>query len=501
MAKISYSDHVKKSDISVILAEIVFKFLNKKYQTVPLSKVVDTSSGGTPSRTNPQYYGGEIPWLKSGELNDSVITDAEEFITEEGLKNSSAKVFPKGTLLVAMYGATAGKTGILEIDASTNQAVCSITPKDTNINTDFLFWFFRAHRFHFIDISRGGAQPNISQGVISKTLFPVVPKETQEEFATFLTNAEKTKFIDYSAIPSELHHDIKSAFNYLHCLRSLESENTNQKTYLTQLRQAILQEAIEGKLTADWRVKNPVQKGNPDHDAQALLETIKAEKQKLMADGKIKKEKPLAPINPDDVPFALPDGWVWVRLLDLCLFVTDGDHQAPPKSKDGVPFLVISNVSKGFVNFENTRFVSHDYFDSLQEEKKPKHGDLLYTVTGSYGIAMLLNETKEFCVQRHIGIIKPSNLIIGKYLHKSLLSTICKRQADKVAWGVAQKTVPLSGLRNFYIPLPPLAEQNAIVERVDRLLESVNALELQVTERKSYAQQLMQAVLKEAFAG
>lgn len=100
-------------------------------------------------------------------------------------------------------------------------------------------------------------------------------------------------------------------------LIELGSEISNQKTYLTQLRQAILQEAIEGKLTADWRVKNPVQKGNPDHDAQALLETIKAEKQKLRADGKIKKEKPLASINPDDVPFALPDGWVWVRLNEL----------------------------------------------------------------------------------------------------------------------------------------------------------------------------------------
>ena len=221
----------------------------------------------------------------------------------------------------------------------------------------------------------------------------------------------------------------------------------------------------------------------------------------MIAEGKIKKEKLLAPINPDDVPFALPDGWIWVKLLDLCLFVTDGDHQPPPKSKDGVPFLVISNVSKGFVDFENTRFVSHDYFNSLQEEKKPKHGDLLYTVTGSYGIVMLLNETKDFCVQRHIGIIKPSNLIIGKYLHKSLLSILCKRQADKVAWGVAQKTVPLSGLRNFYFPLPPLAEQYAIVERVDSLLASVDALEQQVKERKTYAEQLMQAVLKEAFAG
>ena len=96
-----------------------------------------------------------------------------------------------------------------------------------------------------------------------------------------------------------------------------KSEISNQQTYLTKLRQAILQEAIEGKLTAGWRVKNPVEKGNPNTDAAALLETIKTEKQKLIAEGKIKKEKPLTPINPDDVPFCLPDGWVWVRLGEV----------------------------------------------------------------------------------------------------------------------------------------------------------------------------------------
>jgi type I restriction enzyme S subunit len=282
---------------------------------------------------------------------------------------------------------------------------------------------------------------------------------------------------------------------------SFLNEFISQQTYLTKLRETILQEAIEGKLTADWRVNNPVQKGDPNTDAAALLEKIKAEKLKLIADGKIKKDKPLAPIKADDVPFDLPAGWIWVRLLDICLSVTDGDHQPPPKSKEGFPFLVISNVSKGIVDFYETRFVSAEYFNSLQEEKKPKDGDLLYTVTGSYGIVMLLHDTKEFCVQRHIGIIKPSSLIGGKYLHKSLLSASCKRQADKVAWGVAQKTVPLTGLRGFLIPLPPLAEQQAIVERVDRLLNHVNALEQQVKERKGYAEQLMQAVLKEAFAG
>ena len=324
MGKISYSDHVKKSDISVVIAEIIFQSLKKTHKLLPLSKVVDTSSGGTPSRTNQSYYGGEIPWLKSGEMNDSLISQAEEFITEEGLSNSSAKIFPKGTLLVAMYGATAGKTGILDIDASTNQAVCAVTPKDKSTNRDFLFWFFRANRFYFIDISRGGAQPNISQSVIGNTDFPIVEDKLQKNIALFLSNLEETKEAGYSLIPPDLCQPVKLAFDYLSCLQKLEYENKNQTNIVSKLKQAILQEAIAGQLTAEWRTQNPMQKGNPDTDAAALLAKIKSEKQRLIADGKLKKEKPLAEIAIDEIPFSIPDNWVWTNFGEVILDIEAG---------------------------------------------------------------------------------------------------------------------------------------------------------------------------------
>lgn len=500
MAKISYSDHVKKNDISVILSEIVFQYLKKQYKTIELSKVVNTSSGGTPSRTNPQYYGGKIPWLKSGELNDSIITSAEEFITEEGLNNSSAKIFPKGTLLVAMYGATAGKTGILDIDAASNQAVCSITPKDSNINTDFLFWFFRAHRFYFIDISRGGAQPNISQNVINKTLFPIVPKDIQEKIAIFLSNAEKTKFIDYSLIPNELHHDIKSAFNYLFCLERLVIENKDQQTYLTKLRQAILQEAIEGKLTENWRIKNPVCLGDPNTDATALLETIKAEKQKLIAEGKIKKEKPLAPINPNDMPFALPDGWVWCKLGEISNLITDGTHHTPQYIENGIPFLSVKNVAHGIIDFSNTRFISREEHCSLIKRCNPEFGDLLLTKVGTTGIAKVIDIKTEFSIFVSVALIKINqNLLFNYYLELLINSPFVKAQSKAGTKGMGNQNLVINTIKDFVIPLPPLAEQQAIVERVDSLLNHINALEQQTTERKHHAEQLMQTVLKEAF--
>ncbi len=140
-----------------------------------LGDVFITSTGGTPSRRNSNYWKGNIPWLKSGELNDSFnINSSEEFITEEGLKNSSAKMFNKGSLVLALYGATAGKLGILGFDTTTNQAVCNFR-ENFNISIKYLFYYLKSIREKIISECFGGAQPNISQGYVKKILFPLPP--------------------------------------------------------------------------------------------------------------------------------------------------------------------------------------------------------------------------------------------------------------------------------------------------------------------------------------
>jgi type I restriction enzyme S subunit len=131
-----------------------------------------TTSGGTPSRGNPSFFSGDIPWIKSGELNDGFITTSEEHISLAAVESSNAKVFPKGTLLIAMYGATVGKLGILDIEAATNQAVCAIFP-NKQLNRNYLFAFLKYFRKDLIGASFGGAQPNISQTVIRSIEVPI----------------------------------------------------------------------------------------------------------------------------------------------------------------------------------------------------------------------------------------------------------------------------------------------------------------------------------------
>ena len=144
-----------------------------------IGAVAETTSGGTPSRNHLEYYGGTIPWVKSGELKDSVITTVEEFITEEGVKNSSAKIFQQSTALVAMYGATVGRTGILGLDATTNQAICAIFPLKNAFTSKFITYWLQFQRQTLIDQSMGGAQPNINQDIVRAFPLPLAPPPEQ----------------------------------------------------------------------------------------------------------------------------------------------------------------------------------------------------------------------------------------------------------------------------------------------------------------------------------
>ena len=143
-----------------------------------LGEIGTWQAGGTPSRVHKKYYGGTIPWLKTGDLNDGLITTIPEYITEEGLNNSSAKLNPAGSVLIAMYGATIGKIGILSIPATTNQACCACVDYN-GIIQKYLFYFLLSHKEEFIALGGGGAQPNISKEIITKTPIPIPPMEEQ----------------------------------------------------------------------------------------------------------------------------------------------------------------------------------------------------------------------------------------------------------------------------------------------------------------------------------
>ncbi|GHN02285.1 hypothetical protein WSM22_37740 [Cytophagales bacterium WSM2-2] len=224
-----------------------------------LGDIVETTSGGTPSRNNPSYYSGKIPWVKSGELKFNTIINTEEKVTKEAIENSSAKLFPKGTLLVALYGANVGKLAFLGIEAATNQAIAGIF-EDPFYELNFLYYYLLFRRTDLLNQSTGGAQPNISQTILNSLPIPLCTIEEQKEIVQqidklFSLNAEMEKTIEENLLKSN------------------------------SLKQGLLQKAFEGKL---------VEQDPADEPASVLLERIKMERDEYLKKEKERKktEKP-----------------------------------------------------------------------------------------------------------------------------------------------------------------------------------------------------------------
>ncbi|KER79989.1 type I restriction-modification system subunit S [Xanthomonas arboricola pv. celebensis] len=255
------------------------------------------------------------------------------------------------------------------------------------------------------------------------------------------------------------------------------------------LKQTLLQLAVMGKL---------VQQKSSDEPASELLVRLADDRNKYAAIHKIALTKP-EPISGSDQNLPLPDGWAWVRLCSMFRAITDGDHQPPPKSTDGIAFLTIGNVTKGYLDFSNCRFVPQNYFERIAAYRRPEIGDILYTVVGAtYGRPVAVDSLRDFCVQRHIAILKSSELISSEFACYLLASPWIYEQATQSATGTAQPTIPLKPLRNFLVMLPPLPEQHRIVAKIDQLMVLCDQLKSRLSEARQVNEHLANALIGQA---
>ena len=192
----------------------------------------------------------------------------------------------------------------------------------------------------------------------------------------------------------------------------------------------------------------------------------------------------------------------YVAIESVTQHVTDGDHMPPPKADNGIPFIMISNIKGNAISWGNTAFVGRDYYESIEPKRKPQNGDVLYTVTGSYGIPVLVDFNKEFCFQRHIALLRPNDAIEQKYLYYSLMEPSVYAQATKGATGTAQKTVGLGILRKIEIPfIENHSDQLRIVEAIESRLSVCDSIEHTVDTALQQAEAMRQIILKNAFEG
>lgn len=195
--------------------------------------------------------------------------------------------------------------------------------------------------------------------------------------------------------------------------------------------------------------------------------------------------------------------WKQVTLNDVCRSVADGDHQAPPQSANGVPFITIGAISDGKLRLDRaSRCVPDSYYNGLKPERQPARGDVLYSVTGSIGISVSVDVDSHFSFQRHIAILKPdARFVVSEFLCWRLAADDIRQQGDAVATGTAQRTIPLGGLRKFTFYLPSIDEQREIVSRVGAAIARIDTVRAGVAEQRAQLDALDRAILDKAFRG
>lgn len=196
------------------------------------------------------------------------------------------------------------------------------------------------------------------------------------------------------------------------------------------------------------------------------------------------------------------EGCKMVKTNAVCEHITDGDHMPPPKAESGIPFIMISNIKGNKICWDNTNYVNSEYYNAIGEKRAPRKGDVLYTVTGSYGIPVKVDFDKDFCFQRHIALLRPNKKISQNYLFYAMQSPDVYLQATKRATGTAQKTVGLSVLRDLSIPFfESIEKQKEVTVLIESRLSVCESIEQTVDTALAQAEAMRQSILKQAFEG
>ncbi len=440
-----------------------------------LNDIGDWGAGATPSRSNSKYYNGDIPWFKSGELSSDFISDSEEKITKFALQECSLRENKVGDVLIAMYGATIGKTSILNVRGTTNQAVCACTPY-SGISNIYLLTFLKAYKRIFIGMGAGGAQPNISREKLIATVFALPPKAEQnriickvDEFMSLCDHLEQESLTSLDAHQqlvetllatlTDRQNAEELAENWARIDQHFDTLFTTEAS-IDALKQTILQLAVMGKL---------VQQDPNDEPASELLKRIEQEKAQLVQEGKIKKQKLLPPVSDEEKPFELPEGWEWCKLQNITSKITDGDHKTPPRITNGYKLLSAKNVRDGYIDYDNCDYISEEDYLKSRERCLPEIGDLLIvSVGGTIGRSSLIKERANFALVRSVAIIKPL-LFNSNYLKFSMDSFLLQKIINETKRGGAQPCLYLSEISNFLFPMPPEKEQKRIVSKIEHL--------------------------------
>ena len=456
----SYYEKFADGKVVCIDEEIPFE-IPSGWEWCRMRSIGDWGAGATPAKGNSSYYGGDILWLRTGELNNGIVFDTDIKITEKALKECSLRLNKIGDVLIAMYGATIGKVAIAGSEMTTNQACCACTP--IGIFNYFLFYFLMGSQSDFIKKGEGGAQPNISREKLIAHLMPIPP--ISEQFRI----VERIKEL---LLLAEKYSDSQISLNKLNV------------ELLGRLKKAILQEAIQGKL---------VPQDPNDEPASVLLQRLKEEKQRLIKEGKLKKKdivdsiiykgddnkyyeqvgKNLIDIT-DEIPFEIPNNWIWTSLSYVANIYTGNSISETEKKAKYTNVVGRYYIGTKDVGFDNKIFYNNGIAILRKYEQEfriaPKHSILMCIEGGSAGrkIAILNQDVcfgnKLCCFSPFAGIER----YIYYYLQSPSFIDMFNGNKTGIIGGVS-----IAKVKRILIPLPPQPELERIVAKIDEFVASI----------------------------
>ena len=431
-----YTEHFADGSSKDITDEIPFE-IPENWAWCRLGEIGNWAAGSTPSRKEIKYYQkGIIPWLKTGDLNDSFINETSEFITELAIEENSLRLNPIGSVLIAMYGATIGKLGLLNIEATTNQACCACIPF-SGINNRFLFFYLLSQKQNIQEKAEGGAQPNISKEKLINILFPLPPLAEQRRI-------------------------VEKIEELLALVDDLETNKTDLQSYIKQAKSKVLEMAVRGELVP----QNP-----EDEPASVLLERIKKEQKSSKSKGKNTEHNTH---YEEELLFDIPENWAWCRLGEVCDFENGFAFSSDNYCSQGVPLIRISNIQNSKIDLKDVVFV-----DKIVDEKFiVEKGDLLIAMSGATTGKMgnYTFEEKAYLNQRVGNIrIKAESILYPKYRDFFMLTK--SNDVLKMAYGGAQPNISGKMIESLLLPLPPLEEQHRIVEKIEHIFAVLEELE------------------------
>lgn len=440
------------------------------WKEVKLSDLAEIQSGGTPSRSNPTYWNGNIPWVKISDIKGKYIKETEEFITEEGMANSSAKMFERGTIIFSIF-ATIGKVAILDINATTNQALVGL--KNNNlVDKSFLVYALTELSERISNLGKGVAQKNINISILKAVEIPLPPLEEQKQIAEKL---------------DKLFAQIET----------IKKSTERIPELLKNFRQQILTYAVTGKLTESYR-NNTV-----DKDLHKVIMQIKESRISDISNKTLKDklEKIYLDSN-SSLDFSIPEQWMHVNLDKICdSFVYGTSSKSENEGK--YPVIRMGNIQNGKLDWSDLKYTSDE---SEYMKYKLNVGDILFNRTNSpelVGKTTVYDGNRAACYAGYIIKIDPYRRYVNPYYLNIVLNS---QYAKRWCWenktdGVSQSNINAQKISKFTIPYPSLSEQEEIVNRVQLLFDILDDIERRYKVLCDKFDKLPQALLCKAFKG